>query len=394
MKCKIDVSTYYILCDAGQMAVSQPLVSPTANTVMSPTPNTVVSSVNPRPTPTISVPAISKVTPLQTGLSNPSGASSPALTTEHVQQLPLASSHISYAQQMVPGQHVGIHMSQHHQGLPLMGNFVPGVPEQMPMNLAMMQPPPGAQVPTCQVAVQPQMMPVSSMAHHQHPMVSGIGQMPVIVSVQPGIDGLHHGMPHFPEHLSQMAGGASLVQMHPIPMTTLPMPPPLQPITCSDLSLPPPLQPLSVMSPMVQMPAHVPVPVRIPPLNSGSLSSHNKQMTPQTQPQSPIYEVKLDTTTVKDMIIEKADPGTTTASPDKSKAESKCDGVKVENGDDDTIIAENVTVMTETEDQNSESSKPPVSDTEKDSKCSSAGGIIEPVQPNNTSLQSQSNGES
>lgn len=378
--------TECIFCNAGQVAVSQALVSPTPNTVMSP--------VIPHPTPTTSVPAMPKMSPLQTGLSNPSGVSIPAVTTEHVQQLPLATSHMSHVQQMVPGQQVGVPVNQ-QQGLPLMGNFVPGVPtQQMPLNLAMMQPPPGAQAPTCQVAVQPQMMPVSSMANHQHAMVPGIGQMPVIVSVQPGIDGLQHGMPHLPENITQMPGGTPLVQMHPIPMTTLPMPPPLQPITCSDMSLPPSLQPLSVMSTMVQMPGQAPVTVGIPPPNSGAnqITSHV-----QNQPQSPIYDVKLEPAEKEPVVIEKTDSGASTASPAKTKAESKCDGVKVENGDDDTIIAENVTVMTETEEQNSESSKPSISDPEKDTKSSGTGEITETVPPKNTSIhqsESQSNGKS
>ena len=165
--------------------MSQPLVSPTVNTAMSTTPNTVIPPLTPHSTPTTSGTAIPKVEPLQVGLSNPSGISNPAVTTEHMQQLPLVASHISHAQQMAPGQHVGVHMSQ-QQGMPSMGNFVPGFPaQQLPLNLAMMQPATGAQAPTCQVAVQPQIMPVSSMAN-QHPVVPGIGQMPVIVSVQPG----------------------------------------------------------------------------------------------------------------------------------------------------------------------------------------------------------------
>ena len=139
-----------------------------------------------------------------------------------MQQLPVAASHISRAQQMDPGQHVVVHTSQ-QQGMPSMGNFVPGFPaQQLPLNLAMMQPATGAQAPTCQVAVQPQIMPVSSMAN-QHPVVPGIGHMPVIVSVQPGMDGLQHGMPHLPENITQMTGGTPLVQMHPIPLTTFPL---------------------------------------------------------------------------------------------------------------------------------------------------------------------------
>lgn len=148
-----------VYCIVGQVATSQPIGSPVVQTVMSP--------VIPHPTPTTTVPAMSKA-----GLTNPDPA-----TTQQLQQLPLATSHISHGQQMV---HPSV-----HQGLPMMGNFVPAVaPPQMPLNLTVM-PPPGAAAPTCQVAVQPQMMPVSSMAHHQHPMVAGIGQMPVIVSVQP-----------------------------------------------------------------------------------------------------------------------------------------------------------------------------------------------------------------
>ena len=353
---------------AGQVAVSQPLVSPTVNTAMSTTPNTVIPPLTPHSTPTTSGTAIPKVEPLQVGLSNPSGISNPAVTTEHMQQLPLVASHISHAQQMAPGQHVGVHMSQ-QQGMPSMGNFVPGFPaQQLPLNLAMMQPATGAQAPTCQVAVQPQIMPVSSMAN-QHPVVPGIGQMPVIVSVQPGMDGLQHGMPHLPENVTQMTGGTPLVQMHPIPLTTLPLPPPLQPITCSDMSLPPPLQPLSVMSTMVPIPGQVPINV------SASLpSSGSSQITTQTHPQSPIYEVKL----------EKPDSGIITASPGKIKAEAKCDRVKVENGDDDTIIAENVTIMSETVEQNSESCKPK-SDNEKDIKCSGAGDMTDgPTPPAST----------
>ena len=362
---------------AGQVAVSQPLVSPTVNTAMSTTPNTVVPTLSPHSTPTTSGSAIPKVEPLHVGLSNPSGISNPAATTEHMQQLPVAASHISHAQQMVPGQHVGVHMSQ-QQGMPSMGNFVPGFPaQQLPLNLAMMQPATGAQAPTCQVAVQPQIMPVSSMAN-QHPVVPGIGQMPVIVSVQPGMDGLQHGMPHLPENITQMTGGTPLVQMHPIPLTTLPLPPPLQPITCSDMSLPPPLQPLSVMSTMVPIPGQVPINVSAPLPSSGS-----SQITTQTHPQSPKCEVKLEKTDSGAITI--AASGTITASPDKIKAEAKCDRVKVENGDDDTIIAENVTIMSETVEQNSESSKPTKSDNEKDIKCSGAGDMTEgPTPPAST----------
>ena len=353
---------------AGQVAVS-----PTVNTVMSTTPNTVIPTLTPHSTPTTSASAIPKVEPLQVGLSNPSGISNPAVTTEHMQQLPVAASHISHAQQMVPGQHVGVHMSQ-QQGMPSMGNFVPGFPaQQLPLNLAMMQPAAGAQAPTCKVAVQPQIMPVSSMAN-QHPVVPGIGQMPVIVSVQPGMDGLQHGMPHLPENITQMTGGTPLVQMHPIPLTTLPLPPPLQPITCSDMSLPPPLQPLSVMSTMVPIPGQVPINVSAPLPSSGS-----SQITTQTHPQSPIYEVKLEKTDSGAITI--AASGTITASPGKIKAEAKCDRVKVENGDDDTIIAENVTIMSETVEQNSESSKPTKSDNEKDIKCSGAGDMTEGLTP-------------
>ena len=365
----------------GQVAVSQPLVSPTGNRVMSTTPNTVIPPLTPHPTPTTSGAAMPKLTPLQVGLSSPSGVSNSVVTTEHMQQLPEAASHISHAQQMGPGQHVGVHMSQ-HQGMPSMGNFVPGFPaQQMSLNLAMMQPQTGAHTPTCQVAVQPQMMPVSSMANHQHPMVPGIGQLPVIVSVQPGMDGLQHGMPHLPENISQMTGGTPLVQMHPIPLT-LPLPPPLQPITCSDMSLPPPLQPLSVMSTMVPIPGQAPINVSAPLSSSGS-----NQITTQSHPQSPIYEVKL----------EKTDSGTITASSDKTKSEAKCDRVKVENGDEDTIIAENVTIMTETEEQNSERSKPAQIDYEKDRKCSGAGDMTEPTPPASTALHqsvTHSNGKS
>ena len=352
-----------VYCVVGQVATSQPIGSPVVQTVMSP--------VIPHPTPTTTVPAMSKA-----GLTNPDPA-----TTQQLQQLPLATSHISHGQQMV---HPSV-----HQGLPMMGNFVPAVaPPQMPLNLTVM-PPPGAAAPTCQVAVQPQMMPVSSMAHHQHPMVAGIGQMPVIVSVQPGMDGVPHGMPQLPENVAQMAGTPQqLLQMHPVPMTTLPMPPPLQPITCSDMPLPPALQPMSVMSPMVQMPpaAHTPAPASIPP-NSGNVSGH------VNQPQSPIYEVKLDAT-VKDVIIEKAEPSASTSSSVKAiKEETKCDGqLKVENGDDDTIIAENVTVTTEGEEQSGEGSKASAG-VEKVEKCSK--NIQAPAE--GTSQQqsvSQPNGES
>jgi len=359
-----------VLTLAGQVAVSRPLVSPTGSRFLSTTPTTVMSPLTPHPTPTTSGASMPKVTPLQSGLSNPSGGSNPAVTTEPMQQLPVAASHISHAQQMVPGQHVGVHMSQ-QQGMPSMGNFVPGFPaQQISLNLAMMQPQTGAQAPTCQVTVQPQMMPVSSMANHQHPVVPGIGQMPVIVSVQPGMDGLQHGMPHLPENITQMTGGTPLVQMHPIPLT-LPLPPPLQPITCSDMSLPPPLQPLSVMSTMGPIPGQVPINVSAPLSSSGS-----NQITSQSHPQSSMYEVKL----------EKTDSSTIAPYPDKTKAEAKCDRVKVENGDDDTIIAENVTIMTETEEQNSESSKPAKSDCEKGRKCSGAGDTTEPTPPPSTAL--------
>lgn len=324
----------------------------------------------PHPSITTSVPAGPKATPLQAGLSNPPGLTNPVVTTQHVQQMPLPRSQISQVQQMVPEQQGGVPLGQ-QQGIALMGNFVPGVsPQGLPINLAMMPPPPASHTPTCQVAAQPQMMPVSSIAHQQHPIqVSGMSQMPVIVSIPPGMDGLQPGMPHLPENIAQMAGGASMMQMHPIPMTTLPMPPPLQPITCGDMSLPSPLQPLSVMSAAVPIPSQAPVQVSIPPSINTSLNNNDR--TPQSDPTSPIYEVKLETA-VKDVIVEKSHSTNTT--PDKGiKAELKCDRVKVENGDDETIIAENVTVMTETEEQSSENSKPPTKDTRKNGKCSGLG---------------------
>ena len=345
-----------ILCNAGQLA--------------SPTPNTAMSPVIPHPIITTSVPTGSKATSPHSGLPNPSGLTNPAVTTQHVQHIPLPSGQISQVQQMVPGQQGGVSLGQ-QQGIALMGNFVPGVsPQGMPINLAMMPPPPAGHTPTCQVAAQPQMMPISSIAHQQHPMqVSGMSQMPVIVSMPPGMDGLQPGMPHLPENIAQMAAGAPMMQMHPIPMTTLPMPPPLQPITCGDMSLPPPLQPLSVMSPAVPIPSQAPVPVSIPPSINTSLNTNER--TPQSDPTSPIYEVKLETA-VKDAIMEKID--TTNTTPEKGcKAELKCDRVKVENGDDDTIIAENVTIMTETEEQSNESSKSPIKDTRKNGKCSGLG---------------------
>lgn len=358
--------------------MSQPLASPTVNTVMSTTPNTVIPPLTPHPTSTTSGTATPKVAPVQAGLSNPSRISNPAVTTEHMQQLSMAASHISHVQQMVPGQHVGVQMSQ-QQGMPSMGNFVPGFPaQQLPLNVAMMQPATGAQAPTCQVAVQPQIMPVSCMAN-QHPVVPGIGQMPVIVSVQPGMDGLQHGMPHLPENITQMTGGTPLVQMHPIPLTTLPLPPPLQPITCSDISIPPPLQPLSVMSTMVPIPGQVPINVSAPLPSSGS-----NQIPTQTHPQSPIYEVKLEKTDSGAITIAASDA--ITASPGKTKAEAKCDRVKVENGDDGTIIAENVTIMSETVEQNSESSKLAKSDSEKDRKYSGVADMTEPTPPASTAL--------
>lgn len=350
LKLAIDAANYpeTPVTAQGQVAVSQSLGSPALHTPMSP--------VIPHPTTTTAVPALVKVTSPQTGLTNPD-----PVTTQQLQMPPGTSHmHINHGQQMVPGQQVGAQPT--HQGMPMMGNFISAVPpQQVPPNLTMM-PPPGVSASTCQVTIQPQMMSVNSMAHHQHPMVSGISQMPVIVSLQPGMDGLPHSMPHLPENITQMAGAPHLVQMHPVPMTTLPMPPPLQPITCSDMQLPPPLQPMSVMSPMVQMPlAQAHVSVTIPP-NSGNASGH------VNQPESPVYEVKLDAS-VKDVIVEKTDPASVMSSPDKAKDESKCDGLKVENGDDETIIAENVTVTTESEEQNTEGSKQS-NDVEKGSKCS------------------------
>lgn len=143
----------------------------------------------PHPSITTSVPAGPKATPLQAGLSNPPGLTNPVVTTQHVQQMPLPRSQISQVQQMVPEQQGGVPLGQ-QQGIALMGNFVPGVsPQGLPINLAMMPPPPASHTPTCQVAAQPQMMPVSSIAHQQHPIqVSGMSQMPVIVSIPPGMD--------------------------------------------------------------------------------------------------------------------------------------------------------------------------------------------------------------
>lgn len=335
-----------------------------------------MSPVIPHPTPTTTIPATSKITPPQ---ANPD-----PVTTQQLQQL--SASHISHGQQTVPGQQAGAHPS-HHQGLPVIGNFVPGVPpQQVPLNLTMMAPP-GVPAPTCQVAVQPQMMPVSSMAHHQHPVIPGMAQMPVIVSVQPGIDGLPHGMPHLPENVAQMAGAPQLVPMHPVPITTLPIPPPLQPMTCSDIPLPPSLQPISVMSPVVQMPpVQTAVPVSIPS-NSGNTSC------PGNQPSSPIYEVKLDTA-VKDVIIEKTEPvPSSTSSPNKAKEETKCDGLKVENGDDETVIAENVTITTESDEQSSEGSKPS-NDVIKNSKCPKNIQALSAKGTSQHQTLSQHNGES
>lgn len=309
-----------------------------------------MSPVISHPTTAALVPPLAKMTFPQTGPANHIAVS----VSEQQSQQPMAlgSSHMNHAQQMVSGQQVGTQPGQ--QGMPLMGNFIPAVsPQQMPLNLTMMPP-------TCQVAVQPQMMPVNSVAPHQPQVVPGISQMPVIVSVQPGIDGLPHGMPHLPENVGQMTGAPHLVQVHPVPLTTLPMPPPLQPITCSDMSLPPVLQPMSVMSPVVQMPlAQAQGPVSVPQ-NNGNTAS-------ESQPESPIYEVKLDTP-VKDQATERPNPAAGVLTPDKAKEENKCESLKVENGDDETIIAENVTVTTVSEDQNIGSSKTGVK-VEGDDKC-------------------------
>lgn len=316
-----------------------------------------MSPVIPHPTTTSLVPPLAKMTSPQTGPANHIAV--PVSAQQSQQPMTLGSSHMNHAQQMVSGQQVGTQPGQ--QGMPMMGNFIPAVsPQQMPLNLTMM-PPPGTSVPTCQVALQPQMMPVSSVAPHQSPVVPGISQMPVIVSVQPGIDGLPHGMQHLPENVGQMTGTPHLVQVHPVPMTTLPMPPPLQPITCSDMPLPPVLQPLSVMSPVVQMPlAQAQGPVSVP--------QNNGNTTSERQPESPIYEVKLDTP-VKDQATEKPHPAAGVSTPDKAKEENKSESLKVENGDDETIIAENVTITTESEDQNTDSSKTGVKVEDYD-KCS------------------------
>lgn len=286
---------------------------------------------------TASMPSMNKSSLQQTIPSDP-------ITTQQTQQLQMNTAHVNHSPQMAVGQQGQPQPSQ-HQGVPaMMSGFVPTatvVPQQLPLSIAMM--PPSGIPATCATA-QPQVMQVSSMSHHQHSVVPGIGQMPVIVSVPAGMDGLPQSMPQLPENLAQMAAATQLVQMHPVTMTTLPMAPSLQPVSCSDVSLPPALQPISVMSSMVQIPSaqgSQPVPVAAIDI-------------PRDGPQSPIYEVKLEAA-AKDVAIEKAELLTRNTTP-KAGMKVKSEGVKVENGDEAIIIvsssptisvAENVTVTTQ-----------------------------------------------
>ena len=263
------------------------------------------------------------------------------ITTQQTQQLRMNTAHVNHSPQMAAGQQGQPQPSQ-HQGVPsnsMMSSFVPTVvPQQLPLSMAMM---PSSGIPATCATVQPQVMQASSVSHHQHTMVPGIGQIPVIVSVPGGMDGLPQGMPQIPENLTQVATATHLVHMHPVTVTTLPMAPSLQPVSCSDVSLPPALQPIPVMSSMVQIPsAQGSLPVPVEGINI-----------PRDGPQSPIYEVKLEAA-VKDMAIEKAGPFINTP---KGGTKVKREGVKVENGEEAIIVsssptapvAESLTVTTQ-----------------------------------------------
>ena len=282
------------------------------------------STVPPATSPSI-VPSVAKV-------SLPQPVPLDPVKTEKLQP---GTVHVNHSRQIATGQEV-----RPQQGASaMMSSFVPAVvSQQLSLNMAMM-PSPGIPA-SSQVAVQSQVMPVSSMA--QHSVVSSISQMPVIVSVPTGMDGFPHGLPQLPENVTPMTGAAQLIQMHPVPMTTIPMPPPPQPVTGStgNMPLPPALQPITVMSSMVQIPAVQGSPAVSLPTNSGQ----------ERKPQSPTFEVK-------DVVAEKADPMTFNATP-SGITKVKCEGIKMENGDDETIIAENVTITTEGGGERRESGKP------------------------------------
>lgn len=282
------------------------------------------STVPPATSPSI-VPSVAKV-------SLPQPVPLDPVKTEKLQP---GTVHVNHSRQIATGQEV-----RPQQGASaMMSSFVPAVvSQQLSLNMAMM-PSPGIPA-SSQVAVQSQVMPVSSMA--QHSVVPSISQMPVIVSVPTGMDGFPHGLPQLPENVTPMTGAAQLIQMHPVPMTTIPMPPPPQPVTGStgNMPLPPALQPITVMSSMVQIPAVQGSPAVSLPTNSGQ----------ERKPQSPTFEVK-------DVVAEKADPMTFNATP-SGITKVKCEGIKMENGDDETIIAENVTITTEGGGERRESGKP------------------------------------
>lgn len=315
LKLAIDAASYpdASVSFQGQGVVTQTLESAALPTVMSP----VVSPT----TLTASMPSMNKSSLQQTIPLDP-------ITTQQTQQLRLNTAHVNHSPQMAAGQQGQPQPSQ-HQGVPsMMSSFVPtAVPQQLPLSMTMM-PPSG--IPATCATVQPQGMQASSASHHQHTVVPGIGQIPVIVSMPGGMDGLPQGMPQLPESLAQMATATHLVHMHPVTVTTLPMAPSLQPVSCSEVSLPPALQPIPVMSSMVQIPsAQGSLPVPVAAINI-----------PRDGPQSPIYEVKLEAA-VKDVAIEKAEPYINTP---KGGMKVKCEGVKVENGEEAIIVSSSPTV--------------------------------------------------
>ena len=349
--------------------------------VMSPNISSMATPLVGHATPITSLPETSKVAPQQSGL--PSPAESSGHVTTEMQHPPLTPA----APLMQP---VGTAMGQ-NQGLAVVGNFVPTLhSQQVSLGMAVVSHP-GVPASTGGVVVQSQMIPDSSVAHHQPAMVPSMAQMPVIVSVQPGIS---DGLQQAPGNVAQMAGAAPFVQVHSVPITTLPVPPPLQPITCSDFTLPTPQQPLPVASPGIQRSPGPSLPVAIP--SSTVISARNDVTPAQVEPRSPIYEVKLEAS-VKDVVIERTFSSTCLASSaEKTKAQSKSDGTQVENGDE-TAIAENITVVTQTDNKRSSTRAVKPSDDDDDRR----GNVKTPTKNKGDSNSahseqnvSQSNGES
>lgn len=176
--------------------------------------------------------------------------------------------------------------------LPAVGTFV-----HSPVDTPMMSPSPTLQVPpTCQVNGQPPLMIPNTYAMSQQGVI-----MQTIANmnpVPPMTMAMHHS---FHESMQQMQGsvpyqmscGGPMVHMHPVPVTTLPMPPPLQPIVSSGSAMPHPM----VLHSGIQDLSPVSVPtsttVQLLPTAPLPFSSHHRAVESSMRVESPV-KVKVE----------------------------------------------------------------------------------------------------